>query len=143
MNIILLLFLVAEPEASPLSQSQTTSSSSATEGPIPGIKENLDPGVKLRTDDQGRPTQTTVYGCCVCSGCSYPKSIVDGTVHDYCSKTCAKKCEWMNQHSSDGGTLYVCIARQFIRKLSSLFCMEEIETDYHDIVCLSFSCPNS
>lgn len=99
---IVKLVLAATVENAPLNPLAT--------GPIPGMAET--PGVQLRTDDQGQPVQTTVFGNCNYPGCSYPKRIEKGAVLDFCSRTCATKyaemvrrTEWQSvtNNAMDGG----------------------------------------
>ena len=44
-----------------------------------------------RVDGTGNPVQFVQYGLCKNPGCQYPKRVENGTIHDFCSRTCASK----------------------------------------------------
>lgn len=44
-----------------------------------------------RQDAYGQPVQTSDFGTCKCPGCTFPRRREGGKVHDFCSRTCAKK----------------------------------------------------
>ena len=48
-------------------------------------------GFQPRTDVFGQPTQSVQFGTCKIPGCQYPKRVEGNKVHDFCSRTCAKK----------------------------------------------------
>ena len=43
----------------------------------------------------GHPVQTADRGLCSYPGCKYPRRIEGTRVHDYCSRTCARKASQM------------------------------------------------
>ena len=51
----------------------------------------LGSGFQPRQDAYGQPVQIAKYGTCKCPGCKYPKRIEGDKIHDFCSRTCAKK----------------------------------------------------
>ena len=48
-------------------------------------------GFQPRIDAFGQPTQSTQFGTCKFPSCQFPKRIEGNKVHDFCSRTCAKK----------------------------------------------------
>ena len=48
-------------------------------------------GFKPRMDAFGQPMQSTQFGTCKFPNCQFPKRIEGNKVHDFCSRTCAKK----------------------------------------------------
>lgn len=48
-------------------------------------------GFQPRMDARGQPTQAIQMGTCKFPGCPYPKRLEGNKVHDFCSRTCAKK----------------------------------------------------
>lgn len=48
-------------------------------------------GFQPRTDAFGQPIQSVQFGTCKFPGCQFPKRIEGNKVHDFCSRTCAKK----------------------------------------------------
>lgn len=47
--------------------------------------------VTARMDPLGNPVQTSQFGLCKCPGCKFPRRVENGHVHDFCSRTCARK----------------------------------------------------
>ena len=48
-------------------------------------------GFKPRIDAFGQPMQSAQFGTCKFPACNFPKRIEGNKVHDFCSRTCAKK----------------------------------------------------
>ena len=48
-------------------------------------------GFQPRIDAFGQPTQSVQFGTCKFPGCQFPKRIEGNKMHDFCSRTCAKK----------------------------------------------------
>ena len=47
--------------------------------------------VKVRTDESGNPAQDPRFGTCKLPGCSFPRRVEKGYVHDFCSRACSRK----------------------------------------------------
>lgn len=60
-------------------------------------------GMAVRMDTSGKPAQTSQFGTCKCHGCNFPRRIENGHVHDFCSRTCARKHEQMTPSNFPGG----------------------------------------
>ena len=56
-----------------------------------GSKPVNQPGFAPRQDAYGQPLQQASYGTCIHPECSFPKRREGNKVHDFCSRTCAKK----------------------------------------------------
>lgn len=50
-----------------------------------------------RTSTEGVPVQDMTFGTCKRSGCTFPRRVEGDRVHDYCSRTCARKDSSMQQ----------------------------------------------
>lgn len=50
-----------------------------------------DASFQPRHDARNQPVQQAAYGVCKCPGCQFPKRKEGDKLHDFCSKTCAKK----------------------------------------------------
>ncbi len=48
-------------------------------------------GFQPRYDAHEQPVQKIIFGECKCPGCKYPKRKEGDKIHDFCSRTCAKK----------------------------------------------------
>ncbi|XP_064399770.1 uncharacterized protein LOC135346165 [Halichondria panicea] len=48
-------------------------------------------GFQPRYDAHEQPLQLVTYGTCKCPGCTFPKRREGDKIHDFCSRTCAKK----------------------------------------------------
>ncbi len=44
-----------------------------------------------RHDAYDKPVQLPAYGACKCPGCDFPRRKEGDKIHDFCSRTCAKK----------------------------------------------------
>ena len=48
-------------------------------------------GFQPRHDAHDQPAKKITYGTCKCPGCTFPKQREGDKIHDFCSRTCAKK----------------------------------------------------
>jgi hypothetical protein len=91
-------FIVRKPTAQQQQQQQMSvfqgGGAFSTSGGMPASAGGMAGGVggfQPRMNVYGQPTQFTQFGTCKFPGCQFPKRIEGNKVHDFCSRTCAKK----------------------------------------------------
>ncbi len=75
----------------PRSQTQQPEMSMMSGQTMPQTVSGENTGFQPRYDAHDQPVQQATYGLCKCSGCRFPKRKEGDKIHDFCSRTCAKK----------------------------------------------------